>query len=100
MQVQVLGHADIIIMSPLLCYIIFSQGAKPFQEQDGYLFLYLLTLGDAYSLISHLRGERLRDYAAQTDRIMVQQSDIFTFIYIVPSSYFIFKFFVIRIEAS
>ena len=61
MQVQVLGHADIIIMSPL-CYIIFSQGAKPFQEeQDGYLFLYLLTLGDAYSLISHLRGERLRD---------------------------------------
>ena len=75
MQVQVLGHADIIIMLPL-CYIIFSQGAKPFQEQDRYLFLYLLTLGDAYSLISHLRGERLRDYAAPTQRIMVQQSDI------------------------
>ena len=78
MQVQVLGHADIIIMLPL-CYIIFSQGAKPFQEQDGYLFfLCLLTLGDAYSLISHLRGERLRDYAAPTQRIMVHSGNSFS----------------------
>ena len=55
MQVQVLGHADIIIMLPL-CYIIFSL--------SSYVCLHLVILA---------LGERLRDYAAPAQRIMVQQ---------------------------